>query len=144
MQTLDIWSFQSQLTRRLTWWSLASIAAGVLMLIFPGFWRGFGVQCLAWGAIDLAIAVLGNRTAQKRRAKLSPEEQLAAQPGERAKLAKILWINTALDVFYILGGIALAVTLGASDDFWRGNGWGIILQGGFLLLFDIFHALTLR
>lgn len=144
MPTIDIWAFQTQLTRRLTWWSLASIVTGALLLIPPGFWRGFGIQCLTWGVIDLAIAFFGNWGTEKRRVKLSPKEQLAAQPGERVKLAKILWLNTGLDVLYILGGLALAFTLGASDGFWRGNGWGIVLQGGFLFFFDLFHALKLR
>lgn len=142
--TLDIWHFQTQLTRRLTWWSACSILAGVLLLVPDGFWRGFGIQCLAWGAIDLAIAVFGARGADKRRASLPPQDLADSQITERAKLARILWINTVLDVFYVLGGLALSLTLGATDDLWRGNGWGIVLQGGFLFFFDLFHALKLR
>jgi D-alanyl-lipoteichoic acid acyltransferase DltB (MBOAT superfamily) len=139
----DIWLFQDQLTRRLTWWSMGSILAGALMLLPEGFWRGMGVQFLAWGLIDLAIAFFGARSASKRKARLSPAELLATAPKERANLAKILWINTGLDVLYVAGGLALIVTQG-NDPFWLGGGWGVVLQGGFLFLFDLFHALKLR
>ncbi len=143
--SIDIWLFQDQLTRRLSWWSIGSILAGAfLAAAFTGFWRGLGIQFLAWGVIDLAIAFFGARSARQRRAKLSLAEQLAAQPQERASLAKILWINAGLDVLYLAGGLALIGTLGATDSFWLGGGWGVLIQGGFLLFFDLFHALKLR
>jgi len=143
--SVDIWEFQDTLTRRLSWWSIGSLLAGAGML-FPGdaFWRGLGVQFLAWGAIDLAIAVFGSLGTRRRQAKLTPAELLSTQSKERASLAKILWINTGLDVLYVAGGLALALTLGAGDPFWRGGGWGIVIQGGFLFFFDLFHALKLR
>ena len=49
-----IWELQAALTRRLLLWSAVSVAAGALLLLFGDpFWRGFGVQAVAWGAIDL-------------------------------------------------------------------------------------------
>ncbi|PWH12138.1 MAG: hypothetical protein DDG60_14705 [Anaerolineae bacterium] len=75
---------------------------------------------------------------------MTPEEQLSTQPQERARLAKILWLNTGLDVLYVAAGVALIVTLGRSNLFWRGGGWGIIIQGGFLFFFDVVHAWQLR
>jgi hypothetical protein len=41
----------------------------------------------------------------------------------------------------VTGGVILALTLGADSPFWRGNGWSIVIQGGFLFLFDLLHAL---
>ncbi len=158
---IDIWNFQDALTRRLAWWSIGSFLAGIWMvwgvpLVQDGpslrvvynplveYYRGIGVQFLAWGSIDLAIAVFGAWGTRRRRAKLTPNEMFSTQTKERANLAKILWINTGLDVFYIIGGLALVYTLGASDPFWLGGGWGIIIQGGFLFFFDLLHALRLR
>ncbi|MBM4427863.1 MAG: hypothetical protein FJ031_11590 [Chloroflexi bacterium] len=69
---------------------------------------------------------------------------LDTAPKETANLKRILLINTALDVFYVAGGIALIFTLGAENPEWRGHGWGIIVQGGFLFFFDLFHALKLK
>jgi hypothetical protein len=73
----------------------------------------------------------------------TPEQQAEA----RRALSRVLWINTGLDVGYVAGGVALATTKGrrgANRHFWQGTGWGIVLQGGFLLLFDLIHALLLR
>jgi hypothetical protein len=44
----------------------------------------------------------------------------------------------------LVGGLSLL----RADAFWRGIGlqaigWGIIIQGGFLFLFDLYHALLL-
>lgn len=141
---LDLWTFQTAITRRLTAWSLFSILSGAGMLLAGEFWRGMGVQFLAWGAIDLAIAGFGALGTRRRYDRLDAEERLRVQPQERARLARILWVNAGLDVLYVAGGIALTLTLGQSDAFWRGGGWGIVLQGGFLLVFDVFHALKLR
>jgi hypothetical protein len=59
-------------------------------------------------------------------------------------LSRILWVNTGLDVIYIFGGIWLMQTWGAESPLWRGHGVGIVMQGGFLFLFDFFHAVSLR
>lgn len=159
--SLDTWSFQASLTRRLAWWSVFSILAGAWMVWgvpltqdepslrvlynpFFEYWRGMGIQFIAWGGIDLAIALFGAMGMRRRKAKLTSEELLSTQPQERANLAKILWINTALDVLYMAGGLALSYTLGASNSFWLGSGRGIVAQGGFLFVFDLFHALKLR
>lgn len=143
--TSDIWLFQDTLTRRLAWWSIGSLLAGAgLLLSAETFWRGLGIQFLAWGGIDLAIAGFGSLGTRRRRALLTPAELNLAQSKERANLAKLLWVNTGLDLLYIAGGLALVLTLGLTDSFWRGGGWGIIIQGGFLFFFDLFHALKLR
>jgi len=49
-------------------------------------------------------------------------------------------VDAGLDVLYIAGGVALVQTLGQTDPFLRGSGWGVVVQGGFLLLFDALHA----
>ena len=129
---VDIWDFQNALTRRLAWWSIGSILAGIWMvwgvpltqdepslrvLFNPVVesWRGMGIQFLAWGAIDLAIAGFGAVGTRRRKSKLTPAELVSTQPAERANLARILWINTGLDVLYVIGGLTLAYTLGASS-----------------------------
>ncbi len=137
---MDIWNFQTQLTRRLSFWSLASIAFGLPILTLNPFWRGVGIQFIAWGAIDLLIAIVGAAAAKRRKARLTPDELADSALKEGAKLKRILLINTGLDVLYVIGGIALILTLGANSAEWRGHGWGIIVQGGFLFFFDLYHA----
>ena len=59
---------------------------------------------------------------------------------EERNLRRLLLINTGLDVLYVAGGVALALTLGASNPTWRGHGWGIVVQGAFLFAFDLIHV----
>lgn len=136
-----IWDFQDTLSRRLLLWSALSIAAGVGLLAFGDpFWRGFGLQALVWGAIDAAIALFGQRAAAKRRARGPHGPDALAR--EARNLRRLLWINTGLDVLYVAGGFVLLYTIGAQNPFAAGNGWGIILQGGFLFIFDLLHAVA--
>ena len=141
---MDIWNLQTQLTRRLTFWSLASIAFGLPILTLNPFWQGVGIQFIAWGVIDLLIAIIGAAAMKRRKARLTSDELADSTPKESAKLKRILLINTCLDVLYVAGGIALILTLGATDIGWQGHGWGIIVQGGFLFLFDLFHAREIK
>lgn len=135
-----IYDFQRLLSRRLLVWSLLSILVGAYFVITGDtFWRAFGIQAAAWGAIDALIALFGLRGLA---AQLSQTVDLEKANARARWLRRILWINTGLDVLYISGGLALAFTLGTNDPSWRGTGWGVVVQGGFLLLFDLLHALS--
>lgn len=125
--------------RRLLLWSGLSIAAGLGLLLASPFWQGVGVQAVGWGLADAAIALFGTWITRRRTARLDPLAP-GVEAQEARSLRRLLRINAGLDVLYVLGGAALALTLGAGHPFWRGTGWGIILQGTFLLLFDTAHA----
>lgn len=140
----DIWIFQTTLSRRLTNWAILSIVIGIAFLFANDFLRGIGIQFMAWGAIDWIIAVLGTVATKRRKARLTPDELPDASLKEGSKLKRILLINTGLDVLYVAAGIALIVTLGADNPEWRGHGWGVIVQGGFLFFFDLYHALKIK
>lgn len=141
---MDIWTFQSVLTRRLSWWAWASILLGALGFLLVGdFWRSMAIQFAAWGFINLGIAYLGGANLQKRLSKLNEKQKKAAEPEETRKLARLLLVNSGLDVFYMLGGAALARFMGP-DPFWVGTGIGVFIQGAFLLGFDWLHARKLK
>ena len=140
MNNIDIWSFQTTLTRRLMVWAAASIIIALPLFFLGEFWRGVGIQSAAWGGIDLLIAIFGMLGTNRRKSRLTPDELSDSAPKESANLKRILLINTALDVLYVTGGVILTLTLGAGDPFWSGNGWGIIIQGAFLFVFDLYHA----
>jgi len=145
MKKIDIWEFQSRLTSRLLWWGGLSAALGLFLLLFPGFLRGVGIQFVAWGLIDAAIAWFGRRASEKRLAGLPADDsaraQVAAQQAQ--SIWRILWLNTVLDVLYVAGGIGLWIAMGA-DPVWRGHAVGVIVQGGFLFFFDLLHALNIK
>jgi len=138
----DIWQFQAQLAEKLLAWGGASMAGGIAVLLSGDrFWRGFGSQCVGWGVIDALIAAFGLRGARTK-ADTPDAHTPERQTRERTTLRRILWINFGLDVGYITGGAAL--TQDKHDRFLRGVGWGIVVQGSFLFVFDLLHALLLR
>jgi hypothetical protein len=141
---MNAWELQRRVSRRLLVWSGLSVAAGIALLFAGPFWVGVGIEAVAWGVVDAAIALLGGWVARRRRARLPDPDAPDVLDREARSLRRLLLINTGLDVLYVVGGVALALTLGADNLFWRGNGWGIVIQGGFLFLFDLVHALLIR
>lgn len=128
-----IWKFEADLTNRLLIWSILSLLSGLYIWFATNeFGRGFGIQLVAWGAVDAVIAIVGVRSAARRKSTADPKN-------EALFIRKVLWINFGLDVLYILGGFWLIQAY--SESFWQGTGWGIVLQGAFLFLFDLIHAL---
>ena len=133
-----IYDYQKFLSLRLLLWAILSILTGLFLWISGSpFWHGFGLQAAAWGVVDGAIALFGLRgLTQKLTAALDREET-----SQRARwLRRILVLNAGLDVLYIIGGLVLAHTIGRTQPFQAGMGWGIVLQGAFLLVFDSLHA----
>lgn len=137
---LSIWNLQKLILARLLSWSRFSVIAGLGLLHLDSFWQGIGLQAIGWGVIDALIAVIARRSIK---AKMVRPEATAyeTQQREARNLQRLLWLNTGLDVLYVLGGLWLAYRRGVANPKWRGHGWGIILQGGFLFLFDLYHAL---
>ena len=93
-----------------------------------------------WGAVDFGTALIGYAGIQKYRKKiLSAAETLEQQK----KLEKIFLINGALDIAYLGTGTYLKL-VGDSrhSPIMRGYGESILMQGGFLLIFDglMYHA----
>lgn len=136
-----VWDFENLLARRLTLWAGLSILFGLILTLFGDpLWQAFGIQALAWGVIDGLIGWFGLRKAKKN---LGNQKTLQQEEKESQKLRKILWVNTALDVLYILGGVSLVLFFGDRSVLWRGTGWGVIVQGTFLYIFDISHAVRI-
>lgn len=139
---IALWDFLRTLSIRLLRWSLLSALVGSLLLVSgEPFWRGFGLQALAWGVVDAGIALWGFRTAARKERLLMTWEQVHQECG---KLRRILWVNTFLDVIYIAGGGLLIGWQGGENIFMAGTGWGIVVQGAFLLFLDAFHLRQLK
>jgi hypothetical protein len=133
-----IWDFEKSLMRRLLLWAILSILFGAGLIFFGDhFWQGFGIQALAWGAVDGIIVWFGWRRVRKN---LGVDASNQINTREARRIRKILWINTALDVLYMASGAVIIFTLGSTSAFWRGTGWGIIIQAVFLFIFDMWHA----
>jgi carboxylesterase len=138
--TTTIWDLQNKIIQRLLIWSATSAIAGIFLIFSSApFWHAFGIQAVAWGLVDAAIAVFG--WLNIRRIPVEGRKSSQVKIKEAQKLSRILWINAGLDFLYITAGVILVIFPGASDASWSGHGWGIIVQGGFLLFFDVLHAL---
>jgi alpha-beta hydrolase superfamily lysophospholipase len=132
-----IWAFVDVLGRRLVLWAVLSVLAGAAMLAWgDAFWRGVGFMFVAWGVIDGLIGVAGRWFADRNRRRLRGDADAPAR--EATRIRRILWINAGLDVLYIAGGAWLLATAGDAGG--AGAGLGIVLQGAFLLVFDVAHA----
>ncbi|MCB8966486.1 MAG: hypothetical protein H6660_06280 [Ardenticatenaceae bacterium] len=138
---MSIWDFNRQLTQRLLAWAVSSITTGAaLQRRSDARQRGIGLQFAGWGIVNLLIALFGKYGTQ-RRARQPQANTAQTLHKESRNLRRLLWINTGLDVLYVLGGLLLARRKGHDNPHWRGQGQGIIVQGGFLFFFDLLHAL---
>lgn len=119
-------------------WAGANIATGswqALSARSSEVQRYMGYQALGWGAVNGTIAGIGALMARRQRS--HPKDWTK----ERRRMRRILWINAGLDVGYMAAGALLA---SQRDMRLRGTGYGIMLQGGGLLVIDAWHALRLR
>jgi hypothetical protein len=126
-------AYETRAMSTLTSWAVASIATGTMLWATGGddYTRAVGIQNVTWGAIDGIIAGFGYRGIRKQAYLDKPVFYWQEQD---RKLRKVFLINAGLDVLYLAAGAAL-VGLG-KNDFARGSGAGVLLQGSFLLLFD--------
>jgi hypothetical protein len=137
---MNIWHFSEQVSSRLLRWNLLNILVGFMLLPRKAFWRGLGSQALGWGVINSAIAVVGNEATRQRRLKLDDAHSAPRLNQEARNLRLILWINTALDLVYMVGGWLMFRSAGREDGVKRGAGIGIMVQGALLFIFDLIHA----
>lgn len=120
-------------------WALGNMAVNGALLANPSsneqgyFYR----MNIFWNVVNLGLAVPGYLGVMGTDpASLS----LVESAQEFHRMNKILLVNVGLDVAYITGGFLLkemAKTRPNKEDMFRGYGRSLLLQGGFLLAFDI-------
>ncbi len=141
---MNIWHFLRLVTGRLLRWGIANMIGGILLQgQRDSLWKGIGAQSAGWGLINALIALVGGVMTQNKIAALSNPGDVSVQAKEKSSLKTILWINAGLDVLYVLGGAWMA-RRDKGDGVMRGHGVGIMLQGGFLFVFDFLHALFIE
>jgi len=141
---MNIWQKQREISDQLFRINLLNTLIGLWLSRLSGFWRGFGSQAVGWGLINIGIALGGRLLLRRRLKKIDDPNDNDLITKETRSLSRILAINTVLDVFYMLGGQQLADKFGKSNDVVRGHGWGIVIQGLALFLFDLFHLRELK
>lgn len=132
-----------QRTQRCMWvlgaWGAANVAAGGvgLGLARRGDHKAFHQMNLGWGLVNLGLAASALWTASHT----DPAAfDLAASIGEQHRIEKILLFNAGLDVGYIMSGVWLQARARTSEqnrDRFSGFGRSIVMQGAFLMAFDL-------
>ncbi len=127
--------FQQHLLKQLTAWSLFSLLAGGVITLWAetgSVWQAFGGMNAVWALVNLVIASLGFYGVLKKM-----QRGIADESAERNRLLRVLKVNTVLDVGYVL--VALGMIVWGRTPLLQGFGWGVLVQGGFLLIFDALH-----
>lgn len=119
-------------------WAVANIAGGlVLQNNTDGSDKYFHLMNAGWNGVNLAIAGLGYYGAMNA----DPSSlDMMGTIQEQYKFQKILLFNAGLDIGYMAGGLYLmerSKNTENNPERLKGFGRSIILQGGFLMAFDL-------
>jgi len=141
----DPWQHAQRIGAQLAAWALLSLALAVVLWWVAGrtgadvgaTLRALALQFAVWGAIDGAIAALGERD-RRRRLSRAEDRDAGASAAFAARLRRLLRLNAALDVGYVAVGVALLLAWRTPEGL--GHGMGVLIQGGFLLVFDAWHG----
>ena len=117
-------------------WSAANVIySAIASGQTTGTTRYFHQMNVMWGGINLAIAGLGYWGVGKEKIN---NPTLAAVLKHQNKIEKTYIINAGLDVVYIGAGLLMNKTSDnqKNPDKFEGYGNSILLQGGFLLVYD--------
>ena len=127
-------------------WAVSNILVnGIATGQTDGSAHYFHQMNIGWGAVNLVLAGTGYLAA--RRAANQPITDRAGNVRAQSRTEKLYLFNAGLDVAYLATGLYLLEksrnpTADGSPDRWRGYGQSLLLQGGFLLLFDGFQYAT--
>ena len=117
-------------------WSVANIVgSGIATNTRNKEMRYFHQMNVMWGGINLAIAGLGYWGAGRE--KIDNATMESVQKHQR-KIEKTYLINAGLDVVYVGAGLLMNKTSDnqKNPEKFKGYGNSIMMQGGFLLLYD--------
>lgn len=120
-----------------TWATSNFIVSGIGWATVPsGEAHYFHQMNVLWNMVNIGLAVPGYLKAKKANSSLSFAETIRTQH----QTEKIFLINSGLDIGYMAGGLLLrsaAKTNISKQDQFNGFGNSLLMQGGFLFVFDL-------
>jgi hypothetical protein len=126
-------------------WAVTNIAAGAYgWASYDGQSRYFSQMNLFWNVINLSIAGIALFSNLSTDLSLTGSEEMLTK---HLKTEKIFLINSALDVGYMGAGFLmrhLSANTEKRGEMLKGYGNSVILQGGFLLVFDMLMYFIMR
>ncbi|HMM11948.1 MAG TPA: hypothetical protein PKE03_07640 [Bacteroidales bacterium] len=118
-------------------WAIANMAIGAVgMARTEGSAKHFHQMNLAWNVVNLGIAGYALWNFSQQDISSTPFPELA---DEHLRIKRLYLINAGLDVFYVAAGAYLwhrSAKAEKRPELLRGFGRAVVLQGGFLLVFD--------
>lgn len=144
-QELDLFNKERNRITRQGMYALGGWALGNFVVSGVGWARGqgsnkyFHMGNVLWNTVNLGLAVpglIGTYSRKNNVDGMTWSKTLKAQ----SKVEKIYLFNAGLDVGYIMGGLALKGFAGKSvkrGPMMEGFGNSLLLQGGFLLVYDL-------
>ena len=118
-------------------WAFTNFAvSGYQMSKTSGNTYYFHQMNVFWNTVNVAIAASGYLSAINAETSLSQQETLM----ELNSFSKILLLNTGLDLAYMSAGLYLrerSRNIAKHSQRFKGYGKSLLLQGGFLFLFDL-------
>lgn len=118
-------------------WAVLNLGAGTVgAALSEGRTRYFFIMNASWNVVNLGIAAFSlysNLTAD------IAGFTLAQSWAEYSSTREILLLNAGLDVAYMMSGLFLRELSrrGNRADLWKGFGDALLIQGGFLFVFDV-------
>lgn len=121
--------------------AVVSIAVGAMMFLIDGrakpFWNGVAWQFVTWGAIDAVFAGTGLLYSYRVTGRPPCPQAEADEFAAAEKLLRSLHFNEKLNWLWLATGVALLVWAAVAHSLsLAGHGAGVVIQGGFLFLFD--------
>ncbi len=112
-------------------WGAANVVSGIAL--YNSDYRDFGLMNASWGAINMGIAIMAKRNAQR----FNPDtHSISDIISEELRFNRIVALNTGLDVGYM--GAGWAMMHFGEDSITRQFGTSVLIQGAFLFAYDLF------
>lgn len=120
-----------------SWATVNMVGSGVAWATLPeGEARYFHQMNVMWNTVNLGLSIPGYIKARKA----STDISFAETWSEQNQTEKVFLFNGALDIAYMTGGLLLrekAQSDPSRAQMFNGFGNGLLLQGGFLFVFDL-------
>lgn len=120
-----------------TWATTNFIVGGIgWSTVTSGEAHYFHQMNVMWNTVNIGLAIPGYLKAKKANSSLSFGETIRTQH----RTEKVFLINSGLDIAYMAGGLLLrseAKTNTTKQDQFNGYGTSLLMQGGFLFVFDL-------
>jgi hypothetical protein len=117
-------------------WGIGNVAAGALLTTRDSsLTKAIGVQAVAWGTVDSAVAIYAGCIARRHATSARSGMFGARHIRQRARrFEHLLALQTGADVLYVTLGAFFASR--SSSPWLKGSAIGVTIQGGALLLYD--------